>query len=89
MASAAFMRGVSGDSNSVVIDLTDSVVPTVTTPVATATGFTFTISNYSSSYTYALTTSRGTVSRSTDDVTVTGLAAGESATVTIAVTRTN
>jgi hypothetical protein len=76
-------------ATSVVIDLTDSVVPTVTTPVATATGFTFTISNYSSSYTYALTTSRGTVSRSTDDVTVTGLAAGESATVTIAVTRTN
>jgi hypothetical protein len=76
-------------ATSVVVDLADSVVPTVTTPVATATGFTFTISNYSSSYTYALTTSRGTVSRSTDDVTVTGLAAGESATVTIAVTRTN
>jgi hypothetical protein len=76
-------------ATSVVIDLTDSVVPTATTPVATATGFTFTISNHSPSYTYALTTSKGTVSRSNDDVTVTGLAAGESATVTIAVTRTN
>jgi hypothetical protein len=76
-------------ATSVVVDLADSVVPTVTTPVATATGFTFTISNYSPSYTYALTTSRGTVSRSTDDVTVTGLLAGESATVTIVVTRTN
>ena len=76
-------------ATSVVTDLPDSVVPTATTPVATATGFTFTISNYSSSYTYALTTSKGTVSRSTDDVTVTGLAAGESATVTIAVSRTN
>ena len=74
-------------ATSVVIDLTDSVVPTATTPVSTATGFTFTISNYLASYTYALTTSKGTVSRTTDDVTVTGLTAGESATVTISVTR--
>jgi len=76
-------------ATSIVLDLTDSVVPTTTTPVATATGFTFSISNYSNSYTYAVSTTKGTVSRSTDDVTVTGLAAGESATVTIAVTRTN
>ena len=74
-------------ATSVVVDLTDSVVPTATTPVAIATGFTFTISNYSASYTYALTTSKGSVSRSTDAVTVTGLDAGESATVTISVTR--
>lgn len=76
-------------ATSIVLDLPDSVVPTVTTPVATAAGFTFTISNYSSLYTYVLTTSKGTVSRSTDGVTVTGLTAGESATVTIAVTRTS
>lgn len=76
-------------ATSIVLDLPDSVVPTVTTPVATATGFTFTISNYSSLYTYVLTTSKGTVTRSTDGVTVTGLTAGESATVTIAVTRTS
>jgi len=74
-------------ATAVVVDLTDSVVPTATTPVSTATGFTFTISNYSANYTYALTTTKGTVSRLTDDVTVTGLTAGESATVTIAVTR--
>lgn len=76
-------------ATSVVVDLADSIVPTATTPVSTATGFTFTISNYSTSYTYALTTTKGSVSRSSDDVTVTGLSAGESATVTIAVTRTN
>jgi len=76
-------------ATSIVLDLTDSVVPTTTTPVATATGFTFTISNYSASYTYVLTTSKGSVSRSTEDVTVSGLTAGESATVTIAVTRAN
>jgi hypothetical protein len=76
-------------ASSIVADLPDSIVPTVTTSVSTATGFTFTISNYSTSYTYVLTTSKGSVSRSTDDVTVTGLTAGESATVTIAVTRAN
>ena len=80
---------VTSAASTVVTDLPDSIVPTATTPVSTATGFTFTISNYSPSYTYALTTTKGTVSRSTDDVTVTGLTAGESATVTIAVSRTN
>ena len=80
---------VLSDATSVVVDLPDSAVPTVSSPVATATGFTFTIVNYLNLYTYALTTNNGTVSRSTDDVIVTGLTAGESATVTIAVTRTN
>lgn len=74
-------------ATSVVVDLNDSIVPTATTSVATATGFTFAISNYSNSYTYALTTTKGTVSRSADGVTVAGLTAGESATVTISVTR--
>jgi hypothetical protein len=74
-------------ATSVVVDLTDSVVPTANSPVSTATGFTFTISNYSTNYTYVLTTTKGSVSRLVDDVTVTGLTAGESATVTIAVTR--
>jgi predicted ThiF/HesA family dinucleotide-utilizing enzyme len=76
-------------ATSVVVDLADSVVPTASTPVATTSGFTFTISNYSASYTYVLTTTNGSVSRLVDDVAVTGLVAGESATVTIAVTRTN
>ena len=83
--------GVSSDAlsaaTSIVVDLADSVVPTATAPVATANGFTFTILNYSNLYTYSLTSSKGTVSRSVDDVTVSGLAAGESATVTISITR--
>ena len=80
---------VSSAATSIVVDLPDSDVPTATTPVATATGFTFTISNYSNLYTYSLTSSKGSVSRSLGDVTVSGLVAGESATVTIAVTRAN
>ena len=83
--------GVSSDAlsaaTSIVVDLADSVVPTATAPVATANGFTFTILNYSNLYAYSLTSSKGTVSRSVDDVTVAGLAAGESATVTISITR--
>ena len=78
---------VSSAATSIVADLPDSDVPTMTAPVATATGFSFAISNYSNLYTYALTASKGSVSRSNDDVTVSGLVAGESATVTIAVTR--
>jgi hypothetical protein len=74
-------------ATSVVADLPDSEVPTATTPVATTTGFSFKISNYSASYTYMLTSTIGSATRLTDDVTVTGLGSGESATVTIAVTR--
>jgi len=74
---------------SVIADLPDSIDPTVTASVASATGFTFTISNYSTSYTYTVATSKGSVTRSTDDITVTGLTAGESATVTVSVTRAN
>ena len=70
-----------------VSDLSDSVVPTATTPVATASGFTFTISNYSTLYSYSLTTTSGSVSRTTDGVAVTDLSAGESASVTVRVTR--
>jgi hypothetical protein len=76
-------------ATSVIVDLPDSVVPTTTTPVATANGFTFTISNYSNLYTYTSTTSSGSVVRTADEVVVTGLSAGASATVTIAVTRAN
>ena len=74
-------------ATSVVLDLNDSVVPTVSTPAATATGFTFTILNYSNLFTYTATTTSGSVTRTGDEVVVTGLSAGSSATVTISVTR--
>ena len=79
---------VLSSATSVIVDLADSVVPTTSTPVATATGFTFTISNYSDLYTYSLSSSSGSAARTTDAVVVTGLSAGSSATVTIVVTRT-
>lgn len=76
-------------ATSVVIDLPDSVMPTTTTPVATATGFTFSITNYSNQYTYTLSSSAGSVTRNDDVVTVTGLLSGSSAVVTVVVTRAN
>ena len=74
-------------ATSIVVDLAEPVLPTTTAPIATANGFTFTILNYSNLYAYSLTSSKGMVSRSVDDVTVSGLAAGESATVTISIAR--
>jgi hypothetical protein len=76
-------------ATSVVVDLPDSVMPTTTTPVATASGFTFSIMNYSNLYTYTLSSSAGSVARNDDAVTVTGLLSGSSAVVTIVVSRSN
>ena len=79
---------VLSSATSVIVDLADSVVPTTSAPVSTAAGFTFTISNHSGLYTYALSSTAGSVARTADAVAVTGLSAGSSATVTIVVTRT-
>ena len=79
---------VLSSATSVIVDLADSVVPTTSTPVSTATGFTFTISNHSDLYTYSLSSTAGSVARTSDAVAVTGLSAGSSAMVTIVVTRT-
>jgi hypothetical protein len=74
-------------ATSIVVDLADSVVPTATSPIATANGFTFTISNYSNLYTYTISTTSGSVVRSAELVTVTGLSSGASATVTVIASR--
>ncbi|MBW4033519.1 MAG: hypothetical protein HIU88_12800 [Acidobacteria bacterium] len=55
------------------------VTPTFSTPIAASGGFVFTITNYSASFAYTLTTSAGTITRSGNRVTVAGLAAGASA----------
>ena len=57
------------------------VAPTFSSPVAAATGFVFTITNYSAAFSYALSTSAGTITRNGDRVTVAGLAAGATALV--------
>ena len=76
------------DATSAIDDLPASVVPTTSTAVSTADGFTFTISNYSNVYTYTVTTTSGSVTRSVDEITVFGLGSGASVTVTVRAART-
>ena len=73
-----------------------AVTPTATsglTPVfgivnATADGFTVQVGNYDADYTWSLTTTAGSVNINGNGlITVTGLARGESATVTVSTTR--
>ncbi len=75
---------VSAPSNSVT-PLAPGTVPTATAPVSTLDGFSFDISNYSAGDTYTLTATNGAiVARSGKTVTVSGLDAGASSTVTVA-----
>jgi len=70
------------------------LTPIISAATSTATGFTGQVTNYSASYTWNITTSSGSVSwgtpnanEATYNFTVTGLAPGSSATVTITTTR--
>jgi uncharacterized repeat protein (TIGR02543 family) len=76
---------------SFVTTLAAALTPTFGTPTPTADGYTVSITNYSSDYTWAGTaTASGIVSVSgTGLVTVTGVAAGTSSTATITSTRIN
>ena len=70
--------------------LTGSALPpTFATPKTTADGFTVQVSNYDANFTWSLNTTAGSATISDKGlVTVTGLAPGESATVTVVTTRT-
>ena len=63
--------------------------PTFSTPSSTSDGFTTSLTNYSSSNSYTLSTSAGSVSSTFGygTITVTGLAGGASATITMTATR--
>ena len=74
-----------------IADLPSMTAPTVSdlSITRTAAGFTFQISNYSSTTAYSLTTTAGTVTLGdTGLATVMGLDSGESASVTVRVSRT-
>lgn len=69
-----------------------ALIPTFSTPVSTATGFTVNVTNYNSAYTFTPTSSAGSVvvGKKHDHnlaLTVTGLAAGTSSTLTVATAR--
>jgi hypothetical protein len=70
-----------------------ALTPTFSAPVSTATGFTVNITNYNSAYTFTPTTSAGSIlvaekHDNTLRLTVSALAAGASATVTVTTART-
>ena len=64
------------------------LTPSFGSPSSQTSGFTVQITNYDSAYTWSQETSRGSVTRNSDGLlTVTGLSAGQSATVTVTTTR--
>ena len=82
--------GNSSASNSVnVTPIGPALNPTFGTSSSTADGFTVQVSNHDGAYTWAVTTTAGSATISDSGlVTVTGLAPGQSATVTVNTTRT-
>ncbi|MDC1117081.1 hypothetical protein OAS73_04285, partial [Luminiphilus sp.] len=66
-----------------------ALTPTFATPTTTADGFTVQVSNYDANFTWSVNTTVGSATISgTGLITVTGLAPGESATVSAVTTRT-
>ena len=63
-------------------------LPVLATATAANAGFTVVISNYDATVTYTLSTTSGTVARSTNTITQSGLAANASATVTVTASKT-
>lgn len=70
-----------------VTDFLTGVAPELSDPTPTSDGFSVSITNYSNANTYAATTSSGSVSLTNGVVTVTGLPANGSATVTVSASR--
>ena len=68
--------------------LPTGLVPEFQTLTATADGFTVKVSNYSTEWVWSVDTTPGSATLSAGLITVTGLAPGESAAVTVDATRT-
>lgn len=73
------------NSNTLVLPIL--ATPTLSSSTSQAGGFSFTINNYDASNTYVISTTSGSISRSGNLVTVSGLSQGSSATATVRATR--
>ena len=82
-ASSAWLSSARGPIDDYLAGLT----PVLSAATATADGFTFSITNYSASYTFAATTTSGSVSITGANGVVTGLPANGTATVTVTSSR--
>ncbi|CAN7145333.1 fibronectin type III domain-containing protein [Microbacterium sp. LjRoot45] len=80
--------GAQSASSNTVRPIAPGVAPTFGTPVRTASGYTVEVTNYDAASTYTVDASAGTADLEDGTLTVTGLEAGESATVTVTVSRT-
>jgi len=83
-----------GTGNTTGVSLKSALTPTFGTNTRTSDGFTSSVNNYDSTFTFNLTTnagsvSTGTASGSTLPFTVTGVSAGGSATVTVTTSKTD
>jgi len=76
-------------SNSVgpVTDMPSNPLPTLGATTSTSDGLTFSITNYSATYTYTFATTSGSASQSSGLVTVTGMSPSSSSTITVRAAR--
>jgi protein involved in ribonucleotide reduction len=78
----------SGSFALTVTDPPDAPTPTFSATASTADGFTFSISNYSNNYSYSVSATNGAIAtHSAGNVTVSGLAASGTSTVTVSAVR--
>ncbi|CAB4646937.1 unannotated protein [freshwater metagenome] len=71
-----------------VTDPPDAPTPTFSATTSTSSGFTFSISNYSNNYSYSVSATNGAIAtHSAGNVTVSGLAASGTSTVTVSAVR--
>lgn len=70
-----------------VTDMPTNPAPTLGSTTSTNDGFTFSITNYSATYTYSFVTTSGSASQSSGLVTVTGMSPSASSTVTVRAAR--
>ncbi|CAB4628645.1 unannotated protein [freshwater metagenome] len=82
---ATNVGGSSSDTFSLTVtDPPDAPTPTFSATTSTSSGFTFSITNYSNSYSYSVSATNGAIAtHSGGEVTVTGLSASGTSTVTV------
>jgi len=74
---AATTTSTTTSTTTTTVPIPTGLTPTFSNAVPTLDGFTFTITNFSADYTYFLSVSRGSISRTNEVVTVTGVDPGE------------
>jgi hypothetical protein len=85
---AATTTSTTTSTTTTTVPIPSGLTPTFSNAVPTIDGFTFTITNFSADYTYFLSVSRGSISRTNEVVTVTGIDPGETVGVLVLTDRT-